>query len=75
MTSSVKTTTKKLLHSHLDLHEEIMKPKKATKAPRHAGIDPSTMKMKQAMRRRPLERTEHPIRHGNQLKVTKRGLR
>ena len=32
---------------NLELDEEIMKPEKATKAPRNSGIDPSTMKMKQ----------------------------
>ena len=82
---------------NLEFDEEMMKPEKATKAPRNAEIDPSTMKMKQwyqgqdrlndksqwqfpsnrvsHKKRRPLERTEHPIRHGNHLKVTKRGLR
>ena len=32
---------------NLELNEESMKPEKATKAPRNAGIDSSTMKMKQ----------------------------
>ena len=32
---------------NLKLNEEIMKPEKATEAPRNAGIDSSTMKMKQ----------------------------
>ena len=32
---------------NLELDEEIMKPEKATNAPRNSGIDPSTMKMKQ----------------------------
>ena len=32
---------------NLEFDEEAMKPEKATDAPRHAGIDPSTMKMKQ----------------------------
>ena len=32
---------------NLELDEEIMKPEKATKAPRNWGVDPSTMKMKQ----------------------------
>ena len=32
---------------NLKLNKEIVKPEKATKAPRNAGIDPSTMKMKQ----------------------------
>ena len=31
----------------LELDDETMKPEKATEAPRNAGIDPSTMKMKQ----------------------------
>ena len=31
---------------NLELDEEIMKPEKATKAPRNSGIDPSSMKMK-----------------------------
>ena len=31
---------------NLELDDEIVKPEKATKAPRNAGIDPSTMKMK-----------------------------
>ena len=52
MTGSVKTTFMKLSH-YLDTASiwssmsESMKPEKATKAPRNAGIDPSTMKMKQ----------------------------
>ena len=33
--------------SNPELDEEIMKPEKANEAPRNAGIDPSTMKMKQ----------------------------
>ena len=32
---------------NLELDEEIMKPEKATKAPRNSIIDPSTMKMRQ----------------------------
>ena len=32
---------------NLEFDEETMKPEKATEAPRNAGIDPSTMKMKQ----------------------------
>ena len=32
---------------NLEFDEETMKPEKATGAPRNAGIDPSTMKMKQ----------------------------
>ena len=31
----------------LEFDEEIMRPEKATEAPRNAGIEPSTMKMKQ----------------------------
>ena len=33
--------------ANLEFDEETMKPEKATVAPRNAGIDPSTMKMKQ----------------------------
>ena len=32
---------------NLEFDEETMKPEKATEAPRTAGIDPSTMQMKQ----------------------------
>ena len=78
---------------NLVFDEETMKPGRLTKAPENAGIDPSTMKMKngrrnlaivmflsfrlpvaRAVQELPLERTEHPIRDGNQLKLTKRGL-
>ena len=52
MTGSVNTFIKNALafsrHSiNLERDEEIMKPEKATKAPRNSGIDPSTMTMKQ----------------------------
>ena len=33
--------------SNLEFGEETMKPEKATEAPRNAGVDPNTMKMKQ----------------------------
>ena len=33
--------------TNLELDEEIMKPKKATEAPRNSGLDPSTRKMKE----------------------------
>ena len=33
--------------TNLEFDEETMKPVKAAEAPRNAGIDPSTMKMKQ----------------------------
>ena len=36
---------------NLEFDEETMKPEKATEAPRNAGMDPSTLKMKQCYQR------------------------